>query len=141
MQMPIATSIATVPRPSGVKILVALAAFRGVVGLWAAIAVVGVLNSFGADDFELLNVIWLVIAAVFLVLAYGAWTLKPWAWTLGVALTAGSMVLEVFGLLTEGQPIVGTLISMTISAVILILLFQREVKAALTRGLDGREGA
>ena len=49
---------------------------------------------------------------VFLVLAYAAWNRKPWAWTLGVALTAGSMLLEVVGLLTEGQPIAGTLVSM-----------------------------
>jgi hypothetical protein len=48
-------------------------------------------------------------------------------------LTAGSILLEVFGMLTEGQPLVGTLVSMRISAVILFLL-QRNVKAALRRG-------
>jgi hypothetical protein len=42
-----------------------------------------------------------------------------WAWPLGVGLTAGSILLEVFGMLTEGQPLVGTLVSMRISAVIL----------------------
>jgi hypothetical protein len=42
-----------------------------------------------------------------------------WAWPLGVGLTAGSILLEVFGLLTEGQPLVGTLVSMRISAIIL----------------------
>ena len=121
-------------RPVGVTILVILAAFRGVVGLWASIAVVGVLNSPGAGDLAILDLIWLAVAAVFLVLAYGAWNLKTWAWTLGVGLTAGSILLEVFGMLTEGQPIVGTLVSMTISAVILILLFQRNVKEAFRRG-------
>ena len=37
-------------------------------------------------------------------------------------------------MLTEGQPLVGTLVSMTISAVILIFLFQPDVKEAFRRG-------
>ena len=120
-------------RPRGVTIVTFLAAFRGVVGLWSAIAVVGVLGSLGTDDFAILNVIWLVIAAVFVVLAYGAWKLKSWAWILGVGLTAGSILLEIFGALTEGQPLIGTLISMAISAAILVLLFRPDVRAALGR--------
>jgi hypothetical protein len=120
-------------RPLGVKMIAGLAAFRGVIGLWAAIAVVGVLSSFGADDFSVLDLAWLIIAAVFLAFAIGVWRLKGWAWTLGVALTAGSMLLEVFGLLTEGQALAGTLISMAISAVILFLLFKPDVRAAFGR--------
>jgi uncharacterized membrane protein (DUF2068 family) len=71
---------------------------------------------------------------VFLVLAYGAWNLKTWAWALGVGLTAGSILLEAFGMLTEGQPLVGTLVSMTISAVILLFLFRPDVREAFRRG-------
>ena len=56
-------------RPVGITILVILAAFRGVVGLWASIAVVGVLNSLGTGDVAILDLIWLAIAAVFLVFA------------------------------------------------------------------------
>jgi hypothetical protein len=126
-----------VQRPLGVTILVILAAFRGVVGLWASIAVVGVLNSLGAGDFAILNLIWLAIAVVFLVFAYGAWNLKTWAWTLGVGLAAGSILLEAFGMLTEDQPLVGTLVSMTISAVILLFLFRPDVKEAFRRGGTG----
>ena len=120
-------------RPRSVTILVILAAFRGVVGLWSAIAVVGVLSSFGTADFAVLNLVWLVIAAVFVVLAYGAWKLEPWAWTLGVGLTAGSIALEILGALTEGQPLIGTLISIAISAAILVLLFRPEVRSAFGR--------
>lgn len=80
--------------------------------------------------FGLLDLTWLVIAALFVVFAYGAWNLKTWAWALGIGLTAGSMVLEVIGILTEGQPIAGTLISMAISAVILFCLLRPDVKAA-----------
>lgn len=133
MQQPSSPPASASQRPLGVTILVILAAFRGVVGLWSSIAVVGVLSSFGADDFAILNVIWLALAVVFLVLAYGAWTLEGWAWTLGVGLTAGSILLEVIGMLTEGQPLAGTLISVAISAAILVLLFQPNVKAALKR--------
>ena len=134
MQQPRTPPAGTFQRPLGVKILVVLAAFRGVVGLWASIAVVGVLNSVGAGDFAILNLIWLAIAVVFLVLAYGAWKLKTWAWPLGVGLTAGSILLEAFGMLTEGQPLVGTLVSMTISAVILLFLFKPDVREAFRRG-------
>ena len=134
MQQPSIPPAGAVQRPLGVTVLVILAAFRGVVGLWASIAVVGVLNSLGAGDFAILNLIWLAIAVVFLVLVYGEWNLKTWAWTLGVGLTAGSILLEAFGMLTEGQPLVGMLVSMTISAVILIFLFQPGVKEAFRRG-------
>jgi uncharacterized membrane protein (DUF2068 family) len=134
MQQPSTPPAGALRRPRGVTILVVLAAFRGVVGLWASIAVVGVLNSIGAGDFAILNLIWLAIAVVFLVFAYGTWNLKTWAWTLGVGLTAGSILLEAFGMLTEGQPIVGTLVSMTISAVILLFLFRPDVREAFRRG-------
>lgn len=70
---------------------------------------------------------------VFLVFAYGAWNLKPSVWTVGVGLTAGSMVLEVIGFIIEGQRIAGTLASMAISAVILYLLLRPDVKAAFKR--------
>jgi hypothetical protein len=102
MQQPSTPPAGAVQRPLGVTILVILAAFRGVVGLWASIAVVGVLNSLGAGDFAILNLIWLAIAVVFLVLAFGAWKLKTWAWTLGIGLTVGSILLEAYGMLTEG---------------------------------------
>jgi hypothetical protein len=133
MQQPNTPPASAVQRPLGVTILVILAAFRGVVGLWASIAVVGVLDSLGADDFAILNVVWLIIAMVFVFLAYGAWNIKSWAWILGVGLTSGSILLEVFGLLTEGQPLVGTLISTAISVVVLVLLFRPDVKAAFRR--------
>ncbi len=70
---------------------------------------------------------------IFLFLAYGAWKLEPWAWTLGVGLTAGSILLEIFGALTEGQALIGTLTSMAISAAILVLLLRPDVKAAFGR--------
>ena len=134
MQLPGALAVGASRRPLGATIVVGLAAFRGAVGVWAAIAVVGVLGSLAAGDVQVLNLAWLAIAVVFLVLAYGAWRLKTWAWTLGVGLTAGSMLLEVFGALTEGQPLVGTLISVAISAAILLFLVRPDVKAALGRG-------
>ena len=134
MQQPSTRPAGALQRPLGVTILVILATFRGVVGLWASIAVVGVLNSLRTGDFAILDLSWLAIAVVFLVFAYGAWNLKTWAWALGVGLTAGSILLEAFGMLTEGQPLVGTLVSMMISAVILLLLFQPNVKEAFRRG-------
>ena len=133
MQQPIPSQVGPLQRPLGVTILVSLALFRGAVGLWASVAVVGVLSSVAAGDATLLNLIWLAIATLFVLLAYGAWSLNPWAWTLGVGLTAGSIALELFGLLTEGQSLAGTLISMSISAAILLLLLRPDVTAAFRR--------
>ena len=62
MEKPGTPTFASFQRPRGVVIVVILAAFRGLIGLWASIAVVGVLTSFGADDFSLLGLIWLAIA-------------------------------------------------------------------------------
>jgi hypothetical protein len=58
---------------------------------------------------------------------------KSWAWTLGIVLTAGSILLETFGSLSEGQAVAGTLISMAISAAILFLLFTPDVRAGFAR--------
>ena len=55
-------------RPLGVTILVILACFAAW-SLWASIAVVYVLSSFGPRDFPLLDLTWLVIAVVFLAFA------------------------------------------------------------------------
>ena len=72
MQQPNTSLAGAFRRPTGVTVLVALAVFGGVVGLRASIAVVGVLRSLGAGDVAVLNLAWLTIAALFLVLAYGA---------------------------------------------------------------------
>src|SRR3712207_1825572 len=70
-------------RPLGITILAILAAVAGVLGLLGSLTLLG----FGLGIYGLL---FLVLSVVYLVFAYGAWTLKPWAWTLGVGLSVAS---------------------------------------------------
>ena len=75
----------------------------------------------------------LVVSILYLLFAYGAWTLKPWGWTLGVGLAVASVVITLIGLTQGTQELVGALISLAISGVILYYLFQPDVKAAFGR--------
>ena len=72
----------------------------------------------------------LVTSIAYLLFAWGAWGLQPWAWTLGIVLSAISIVLGVFQLI-GGNP--GSIISILIAAGITYYLFQPEIKTAFGR--------
>ena len=80
----------------------------------------------------------LVMSALYLVFAYGAWTLKPWGWTLGIVAGAASIVymtaLLIRGwtdLVVDAPPLalIGVLV-VVIAAVGLFVWTRPEVKAA-----------
>ena len=72
----------------------------------------------------------LISSIAYLLFAWGAWGLQPWAWTLGIILAAVQIVLGVFQLF-NGNP--GSLVSILIAGGITYYLFQPEVKAAFGR--------
>lgn len=123
-QPPPSQPAVTRERPLGITILAVLAAVGGVFGL------VGALGLFAFAP--LWGLISLALAVAYLAFAYGAWTLQPWGWTLGVALAAAGILWALFWF-TQGQNIVSTLISLAISGVILYYLYQPDVKAAFGR--------
>jgi hypothetical protein len=109
----------------GVTILAVLTAIGGVLwllGSIAALAVVPIIGSFT-----------LAVSILYLVLAYGLWTLQPWAWMLGVGLPIASIVLALLDLMQGTQNLVGAIISVAISAAIMYYLFTPPVKAAFGR--------
>ena len=124
----------------GITILAVLSAIGGVLGLLGGIALVGLggvaAASTGSAAFFGLGAIWgvllLATAIASLVFAYGAWTLKPWAWPLGVALQVISLALSLLTILSGGD-ISGQIISIVISAIILYYLFQPSIKAVFGR--------
>lgn len=122
----------TSQRPLGITILAILAAIAGVLGLLGSLLILGVLMAAGGI-FLILGLVTLVLSILYLAFAYGAWTLKPWAWTLGVGLSVASIILTLIGLTQGTQGLVGALISLVISGVILYYLFQPDVKAAFGR--------
>jgi hypothetical protein len=119
-------------RPLGVTILAILAAVGGVLGLLGSVALLGLFSAAGGL-FMILGLLSLVLSVLYLVFAYGAWTLQSWGWTLGVGLAAASVVITLIGLTQGTQELVGALISLAISGVILYYLFQPDVKAAFGR--------
>ena len=121
----------TPARPLGITILAILAAIAGVFGLLGSIALMGLTGLSGL--FMIIGLVTLVLSIAYLVFAWGAWTLQPWAWTLGVALSAVSIVLTLLQLVQGTTEIIGALISIAISGVILYYLFTPEVKAAFGR--------
>jgi uncharacterized membrane protein (DUF2068 family) len=116
-------------RPLGVTIIAVLAAIGGVFGVIGSIALFSLLGSapgiFAA--YALMN---LAISVLLLVFAFGAWTLQPWAWTLGVVLEAVAIVLGLYALV-DGDA--SAVVSIALAAVVLWYLFQPSVKAAFGR--------
>ena len=122
---------ARLSRPTGITILAILAAIGGVLSVVGA---VGLLAAGGVSGLVLiLLLLTLAFGVLYLVLAYGLWTLRPWAWTLGVGLMVASILLT-FVNVTQGlQYPIGAVISAGISAAVLFYLYTSSVKAAFGR--------
>ena len=134
----------TATRPTGVTILAVLSAIGGVFGLLAGVALLGLggiaagatgnAAFFGLGAFA--GIITVAIAIAQLAFAYGAWTLQPWAWSLGVVLSLVSIVWSVVGAISGGDIVSGLIaqaIPIAISAIILYYLNTPGVKAAFGR--------
>lgn len=126
-------------RPTGITILAVLAGIGGVLGIILGIGLVGIggfaAASTGTSAYfglgAVAGIIVLALGVLNLAFAYGAWTLKPWAWPLGVGLQVASLVWA--GLAVIGGDIGGQIIGIAISAVILYYLFQPNIKAVFGR--------
>ena len=131
----------TATRPTGVTILAVLSAIGGVLGLLAGVALLGLggiaAGATGQAAFFGLGahagIITVAIAIGQLAFAYGAWSLQPWAWSLGMVLALASIVWSVLLAVTSGDIVNGLIsqaISIAISGVIIYYLNTPNVKAA-----------
>ncbi len=75
----------------------------------------------------------LAYAALLIAFAYGAWTLQPWAWPLGVAVAAFGIVVAILYIVGRRQSIVSQVISIVIDGAILYYLNQPRIKALFGR--------
>ncbi len=124
-------------RPTGITILAVLSAIGGILTLLGGVALIGVGSLAAAGTgtaayFGLGAVFGILLLAsgiASLVFAYGAWNLRPWAWTLGVALQVLGLVLAVVTIL-GGADITSQIIGIVINAIILYYLFQPNIKSA-----------
>jgi len=119
-------------RPTGITILAVLAAIGGVLGLFGGFIVLfaGTVL-FGALG-GLLGIAYLAYAALLVAFAYGAWTLKPWAWPLGVAVAAFGIILAVLYII-GGSDIANQILGIVVDGVILYYLNQPGIKSLFGR--------
>jgi hypothetical protein len=123
-------------RPTGVTILALLAAILGVLGIIGGLTIAG-LGSLsgglmGSADLGALAFVFggaeLIVGAVSLAFAIGAWSGRPWAWALGVIAALANIVLPIIWLLIGASSILNVAISLAISGIILYYLNQPTVK-------------
>ncbi len=127
-------------RPLGITIMAIVVAIFGALGLLAGLALFGLSGLLGAvggasvaGQGMMSSLLALVTAVLALAFAYGAWTLKPWAWPLGLAFAAFAVVSGVIGLATGDTDATSVVIGLAIAAVVVWYLLRPSVKAAFGR--------
>lgn len=143
-QQPITEPRVTVARPLGITIMAIIAAIFGVLGLLAGLALFGLSGLLGmvggssvVQQSMVSSLLALVTAVLALAFAYGAWTLKPWAWPLGLAFAAFAVVSGVVGLATGDTEITSVVVGVAIAAIVAYYLMTPGVRVAFGRN-DGR---
>jgi len=115
-------------RPTGITILAILAFIGGILGI---------LGGFGGfalgGGYVALGAISLILGIVNLALGYGFWTLKPWAWPLGIGLEIVSVVLAVIYIVGGQSSVASEAISIIISVIVLYYLTRPNVRQAFGR--------
>ena len=124
-------------RPQGITILAILAAIGGVFGILGSLALIGLggvvaaVGGAGVGGLAMIfGLLTLALSAAELAFAYGAWTLKPWGWSLGVAVSIGSIAISLLTTVTGGGL---NLVGLAINGVILYYLNTPAVKSAFGR--------
>ena len=134
-------------RPTGVTILAVLALIGGIFGLLAGVTLlfggallggmVGGSQGVALGSMALIfGILGLAIAIAELAFAYGAWTLKPWAWALGIIAAIANLLLIVVSAVIGGDimsALMSSIISIAIWAVVLYYLTTAPVKTAFGR--------
>ena len=134
-------------RPTGVTILAVLALIGGIFGLIAGLGLMmggallgGMMGgssgvALGGMAF-IFGVLGIGIAIAELAFAYGAWTLKPWGWALGIIAALANLLFIVVMAVIGGDivaSLISSIISIAIWAVVLYYLTTPAVKAAFGR--------
>jgi hypothetical protein len=124
-----------VQRPTGITILAVLAAIVGVLLLLVGLGAIGLSGAAGtASGLVLLaGLLALITAFIELAFAYGAWTLKPWAWVLGVVGAGLSLLQSILSVIGRGT-LASEIVNIVIAAAILYYLNTPAVRRAFGRG-------
>lgn len=121
-------------RPTGVTILAVLAAIGGfflILGGLALLGLGGLFASAGLGGFAFVfGLLALALGVAELAIAYGFWTLAPWAWRWGIILTVVSIVLNVVQVVLGYSDITSVIVSIVVSAIIVYYLNLPDIRRA-----------
>jgi hypothetical protein len=134
-------------RPTGITILAVLAFIGGILGICGSLSGIvggsflgGLAASVGASNASALggliavySIVALAFAVADLVFGFGAWTLKPWAWMLGMVLFGLNIVFQLVALLAGWTTFGAALIPVVIGGIIIYYLLTPDVKKAFGR--------
>jgi hypothetical protein len=119
-----------------VTILAALAFIGGILGILGSLAILAggmVVSAVGggalAGFLFILGLATLALSVVDIILGYGAWTLKTWAWQLGYVLMALNVIVGLL-LMISGGGIFNFLVTLVVAGVIAYYLNTPEVRTA-----------
>jgi hypothetical protein len=134
-------------RPMGITILAILGIIGGVLGILGGCSVVAggaLIGAMGAQAgvneaaaggglLSVYGIVILLIAVADIVFGIGAWTLKPWAWMLGLVLQGLNVVIALVSIVAGWSTFGSQIIGLAINAVIIYYLMTPDVKKAFGR--------
>jgi hypothetical protein len=127
-------------RPLGITIAAIIVALLGIGSILVGLLGMGVFTLSGVDTTTVANAAGLGVAAIVigvaqLIVAFGLWTLKGWAWLLAVILQGINVVVGLATLLMHGMSGMGSAAigSLVVSAIILAYFMTGGVRAAFHR--------
>jgi uncharacterized membrane protein (DUF2068 family) len=104
-------------RPLGVTIIAILLIIAGVISLVGGLILLIILVGF----------IFLALGIAYLVMAYGLWKGKGWAWTISLILAGIGVIMGIVYIIQDN--LAGGIVSIIINGVIIYYLFRPNVKA------------
>ena len=143
MQQPVTRPASSRQRPLTVTILAILGAVGGIAAVLGVLAGAAIHGLGSLDAIETIMVLAaLGMSALYLALAYGAWTLKAWGWTAGIVAGAATIVLTTAvlvrgwaDLMVDAPPLaVMSVLVVVIASVGLFFWLRPDVKSAFERG-------
>lgn len=123
----------TKSRPLGVTIIAILIVIAGILTLLVGIGsiAIGPLTTLGLV-FVAAGVVSLIIGIAYLVMGYGLWKGKGWAWTISMIVLIIGIIIKLISLpraVASGSNFSEDIVSIAISAFILYYLYRPHVKA------------
>lgn len=125
-------------RPTGIAILAILEVAGGLLGLIAAKALFdyadlhNYLYGSGGQTAQFLGLASAAGAIAAFILAWGLWSVRPWAWLLGCALSVISAAFAILSLVGGGEA-VSAMINVGVDAAVLYYLNTNEIRALFGR--------